>query len=77
MRLVSVNGFTPQPFTIFGWEVEDVELSTRQLAARGTTFVQYEFMDQTPDGVWTAPNGDQVAWFNDPDGNVLSLSSHP
>jgi len=27
-------------------------------------------------GIWTAPDGDQVAWFKDPDGNLLSLSSH-
>ena len=27
-------------------------------------------------GVWTPPNGDRVAWFKDPDGNVLSISQH-
>jgi hypothetical protein len=31
-------------------------------------------MDQDSDGVWTAPGGDKVAWFTDPDGNVLSLT---
>jgi hypothetical protein len=31
-------------------------------------------MDQDGDGVWTVPGGDQVAWFADPDGNILSLT---
>jgi hypothetical protein len=35
---------------------------------------RYEGMDQDSDGVWTAPGGDKVAWFTDPDGNVLSLT---
>ena len=30
--------------------------------------------DQDDDGVWTTPGGDKVAWFADPDGNVLSLT---
>jgi hypothetical protein len=25
-------------------------------------------------GIWTSPSGAKVAWFNDPDGNVLSLT---
>ena len=31
-------------------------------------------MNQDSDGVWTTPGGDQVAWFTDPDGHVLSLT---
>jgi len=31
-------------------------------------------MDQDSAGVWTTPAGDRVAWFNDPDGNTLSLT---
>jgi hypothetical protein len=27
-------------------------------------------------GIWTAPSGDKVAWFKDPDGNTLSISQH-
>ena len=25
-------------------------------------------------GIWTTPSGARVAWFTDPDGNVLSLT---
>ena len=31
-------------------------------------------MEQDAHGVWTTPGGDRVAWFSDPDGNVLSLT---
>ena len=32
------------------------------------------FHEQDERGVWTTPDGSQVAWFLDPDGNVLSLT---
>jgi predicted enzyme related to lactoylglutathione lyase len=31
-------------------------------------------MEQDAQGVWTSPSGDRIAWFTDPDGNVLSLT---
>jgi uncharacterized glyoxalase superfamily protein PhnB len=31
-------------------------------------------MTQDAHGIWAAPGGAQVAWFKDPDGNVLSLT---
>ena len=31
-------------------------------------------MEQDELGVWSAPGGARVAWFKDPDGNVLSLT---
>jgi hypothetical protein len=27
--------------------------------------------------VWTAPTGAKIAWFKDPDGNILSIAEHP
>jgi hypothetical protein len=36
---------------------------------------RYEWMQfQDPSGVATFQNGDMVAWFKDPDGNVLSVA---
>ena len=60
--------------TVLGWRVTDITAAIRGLAARGVVFLRYEGMDQDSDGVWTAPGGDKVAWFTDPDGNVLSLT---
>ena len=49
--------------------------SIDSLASRGVDFISYEGMDQDEEGIWSTPGGDQVAWFNDPDGNTLSLTS--
>lgn len=66
------------PYTIFGWRVNDVDASVASLAAKGVTFEHYGFFGeaQAANGVWTAPGGDKIAWFKDPDGNLLSLSQH-
>jgi len=74
LRLTQVENFQPQPFTIAGWEVADIGAAVDALARRGVTFNRYDGMDQDEKGVWTTPGGDQVAWFNDPDGNTLSLT---
>ncbi len=69
--------FTPNHFTIFGWEVDDIHATIADLKSRGIEFLRIGFFEQDPDGVWAAPGGAQVAWFKDPDGNTLSLSTHP
>jgi catechol 2,3-dioxygenase-like lactoylglutathione lyase family enzyme len=71
------SNFTPMPFTIFGWEVDDIHATIADLKTRGVEFLQYDYFKQDEAGVWTAPGGAQVAWFQDPDGNTLSLSNHP
>jgi catechol 2,3-dioxygenase-like lactoylglutathione lyase family enzyme len=78
LRVGKGRKLDPAPHTVLGWEVDDVHATIRELAGRGVTFEQWNlpFMKQDADGVWTPPNGDQVAWFKDPDGNVLSLSKH-
>jgi len=77
IRIVRVGNFTPAPFTILGWQVQDIHQSVAKLTTKGLTFTRYPHFEQTPDGVWTAPGGDaKVAWFADPDGNTLSLSQH-
>lgn len=69
--------FTPNPFTIFGWEVDDIHATIADLKTRGVEFLRIGYFEQDSEGVWTAPEGAQVAWFKDPDGNTLSLSKHP
>jgi catechol 2,3-dioxygenase-like lactoylglutathione lyase family enzyme len=73
---VHVKEFTPVPFTIFGWETSGIEAKVDELAAAGIDFVRYSAFQQDDRGIWTAPNGDKIAWFKDPDGNLLSLSQH-
>jgi catechol 2,3-dioxygenase-like lactoylglutathione lyase family enzyme len=77
IRLVRMGSeFKSVPYTILGWEVRDLAASVARLTAAGVAFLRYPWCEQDAAGIWTAPNGDQVAWFNDPDGNVLSLSCH-
>lgn len=74
VRLVRIEEFTPAPYTILGWEVEDIEKTVKELAAKGLAFQRYSFLDQSEDGIWTSPSRAKIAWFHDPDGNTLSLS---
>ena len=53
-----------------------MEAMVKWLNGRGVTFEKYPFVKDQESGIWTTPNGDKVAWFKDPDGNVLSLSQH-
>lgn len=76
VRIVRVGEFTPAPFTILGWQVDDIHAKVAELGGNGVEFKRYPYFEQSPDGVWTAPNGAKVAWFSDPDGNVLSVSQH-
>jgi hypothetical protein len=68
--------FAPAPFTILGWQVPDIEKIVEALYAKGVLFERFGFFEQDKLGIWTAPTGDRVAWFKDPDGNVLSVSQH-
>jgi catechol 2,3-dioxygenase-like lactoylglutathione lyase family enzyme len=77
LRVVRTGNFTPAPYTIVGWEVSDIDSVIAELAAKGVEFLRFGFLQQESNGVWNAPGGSQVAWFKDPDGNTLSLSTHP
>jgi catechol 2,3-dioxygenase-like lactoylglutathione lyase family enzyme len=74
VRVTKVPEFKPQQFTILGWEVQSIEEAVSALEERGVSFEQYGLKEQDHRGIWTAPGGARVAWFKDPDGNVLSVS---
>ena len=75
LRLTEVGDLQPQAFTIAGWQVPDIGAAVDALVGRGVTFTRYDGMEQDERGIWTTPGGDRVAWFKDPDGNTLSLTS--
>ena len=70
------NDFTPAQFTILGWQVSRIEGVVRDLQKKGVHFEIFGLFKQDELGIWTAPTGDKVAWFKDPDGNILSVSEH-
>ena len=74
VRLTHVENHQPQPFTVAGWQVSDIGSTVEALESRGVAFTHYDGMAQDERGIWTAPSGEQVAWFKDPDGNTLSLT---
>jgi catechol 2,3-dioxygenase-like lactoylglutathione lyase family enzyme len=74
LRLIKVEDLRVQPFTIAGWQVPDMRVAIDSLTSAGIVFARYDGMDQDDRGVWTTPDGDEVAWFTDPDGNTLSLT---
>ncbi len=76
IRIAKAGNFAPAPYTILGWQVQDIESIVRWLTERGVVFEKYPFVQDQELGIWTAPSGDRVAWFKDPDGNVLSVSQH-
>lgn len=75
VRVTPVGDFAAQPFTVAGWHVADIDGEVRALAGRGIEFTRYDGMTQDDLGIWTAPGGDRIAWFKDPDGNTLSLTT--
>lgn len=76
IRAAKMQTFTPAQFTVLGWQVSDISSTVSELSAAGVKFERYDFMKPDAQGICTFPTGDKVAWFKDPDGNVLSLSQH-
>jgi catechol 2,3-dioxygenase-like lactoylglutathione lyase family enzyme len=78
LRVTTVHELKPDPFTVLGWNVADIEAKVDVLASKGVVFNRYEGVnDGNPRGIWNSPSGARVAWFTDPDGNVLSLTQFP
>jgi catechol 2,3-dioxygenase-like lactoylglutathione lyase family enzyme len=77
LRVTAVPELKPAGYTVAGWLVDDIVSAIGALNERGVTFLRFDGMGQDDSGVWTAPSNAKVAWFNDPDGNVLSVTQNP
>ncbi|HKW19469.1 MAG TPA: VOC family protein [Terriglobales bacterium] len=75
IRISKIEKFSPLQGTVLGWEVSDINAVVTWLKQNGVTPEKYPFMKDAD--VWSAPGGAKVAWFKDPDGNILSLSQQP
>jgi hypothetical protein len=76
LRLQKVERFKPHPFTALGWQIADVGWIVDRLAAAGVSPERYPWLEQNERGIWAAPSGARVAWFKDPDGNLLSVAQY-
>jgi catechol 2,3-dioxygenase-like lactoylglutathione lyase family enzyme len=74
LRVQKADAVSPAPYTALGWKVPDLAGTIDALIERGVTFVRYPYFQQDERGIWTTPDGSLVAWFPDPDGNLLSLT---
>ena len=74
LRVTKVQQFHPRQFTILGWDVADIADSGARLSARKVKFENYGMPGHDQQAIWKSPSGAHVAWFKDPDGNVLSLT---
>ena len=74
LRIQKVQSLNPAAHTTLGWNVSDIRKTIAALVQNGVIFERYDRLSQDPAGIWVSPSGAHVAWFKDPDGNVLSLT---
>jgi len=72
----SEKNFAPAPFTILGWAVDTIDDAVRDLTDRGVVFEKYRALEQDALHIWESPSGARIAWFKDPEGNVLSITEY-
>ena len=76
LRVSHVADFTPHGHTILGFTVPDVPVVVKALREKGVMLERFAHIPADELGIWTAPGGKiQVAWFKDPDGNLLSVTN--
>jgi len=75
LRVTQAPEFKPHPFTILGWQVPDIAKAVAEMSSKGIHFEHFKLPGQDERGIW-AVSGARVAWFKDPDGNLLSVSQH-
>jgi len=59
------------------WQVDDVDLTVRELKGKGVAFEHYDLPGLTLDGDIHRAGRFAVAWFKDPAGNILSVQNRP
>ncbi len=75
IRLQKMPSHEPARYSVLGWSVPDIRASVARMKAAGVVFERYEWMSfQDESGVATFPNGDMVAWFKDPEENILGIA---
>jgi len=76
VRVSRVPGVTPAGYAVLAFTVDNIEQVVDGLTAKGVIFARFGFFVQDARGIWTAPDGAKVAWFHDPDLNLLSVVQH-
>jgi catechol 2,3-dioxygenase-like lactoylglutathione lyase family enzyme len=75
LRMTVVPGHQAHPHPVLGWNVGEITSAVGALRDRGLKFIFYDGFEQDDLGIWGSPDGhSRIAFFADPDGNVLTLS---
>jgi catechol 2,3-dioxygenase-like lactoylglutathione lyase family enzyme len=75
LRITEIPDWTPHAHPVLGWQVSDIVATVKALSAKGIKFTIYEGMGQDKLCIWTSPDcKGKVAFFNDADGNCLSMA---
>lgn len=79
LRLAKLPAVAPSAQSVLALDIPDIESAIDALTARGVAMERYPFLTPPQDakGVWAAPDGTRVAWFRDPDMNLLSVLQRP
>jgi catechol 2,3-dioxygenase-like lactoylglutathione lyase family enzyme len=77
LRIQKVQEHVPAKHTTLGWRVDDIRSKIDELSRKGVRFERYDRLPQDERAIWRTPDGAEVAWFKDPDGNTLSLTQWP
>lgn len=77
LRISVVPKFTPHQFAVLGFKIEEINFQVKALTDNGVKFEKYKALNQNELGVWISPGKAKIAWFKDPDGNLLSLTQYP
>jgi catechol 2,3-dioxygenase-like lactoylglutathione lyase family enzyme len=75
LRVTQVPELKPHSFAVLGWQIPDIEKAVTEMSAKGIHFEHFKLPGQDERGIWSV-HGARVAWFKDPDGNLLSVAQH-
>lgn len=67
---------TPASYTMLNFEVDDIDATVDALVERGVALQRYDGFEHDEKGVVRGP-GPQIAWFEDPSGNVIAVMQQP
>ncbi len=77
LRITIVDKFVPHPFTVLGFKIRDIGTQVKLLSEKGIAFERFSALKQDESGIWTSPGNAKIAWFKDPDKNLISLTEKP
>jgi catechol 2,3-dioxygenase-like lactoylglutathione lyase family enzyme len=70
------SDMTPASYTMLNFEVDDIDAAVDELVEHGVSFERYDGFEHDEKGIVRSP-GPQIAWFEDPSGNVISVLQQP